>query len=158
MGVASVLKRAATFQPVEPHPAPATGALEDTYWKLTQLDDAPVLPEQRQAEPNLLLKSLDHSVTGNAGCNRMTGHYTLDGAKLEFGQMATTRMACKTGMDVEQRFLAVLERVKTWHLDGRHLELLDADGKRVADLETRMLKPAQHRRDAAPKSGDRQER
>jgi hypothetical protein len=38
-------------------------------------------------------------------------------------------------MDIQRAFLEALERVKTWRLDGRHLELLDVDGKPVARFQ-----------------------
>lgn len=131
-----IVERVGELSPGESCGAPpATVRLEDTYWKLTHLGDAPVILKERQPEPHLVLRGQDRRVGGNAGCNRMIGQYTLAGDTLEFGKIAATRMACLAGMDIEQKFLATLNRVKRWRLDGRHLELLDADGQRVARFE-----------------------
>jgi hypothetical protein len=63
MESASILRRAAAFQPIEPRAIQTMTGLEDTHWKLTHLGDVPVALKARQAVPNLILKSLDHSVT-----------------------------------------------------------------------------------------------
>jgi heat shock protein HslJ len=49
--------------------------------------------------------------------------------------MASTRMACVSGKDTEQKFLAALRQVKKWKIAGRQLELMDDSGAVVAALE-----------------------
>jgi heat shock protein HslJ len=79
---------------------------------------------------------MDLRITGNAGCAQMTGRYTLGGSRLKFGRIETTINAhCRGGMDIQRAFLEAIERVKTWRLDGWHLELLDVDGKPVAHFQ-----------------------
>ena len=142
MESASPLKRRSAYQAIEPRAAQATDGLEDALWKLNRLNDAPLALKPKQPVPHLTLNSLDHNVNGHSGCNLLTGHYRLDDTRLEFGKMATTRRACMPGMEIEQRFLAALERVKAWRLDGLKLELLDANGKPIARFEKEMPKPS----------------
>jgi heat shock protein HslJ len=72
----------------------------------------------------------DGTVSGSAGCNRYTASYTVDGDALEIGPAASTNMACPPPADrVEREYLAALERVAAWQLDGGELVLDDADGK-----------------------------
>jgi heat shock protein HslJ len=72
------------------------------------------------------------TVAGSAGCNRFTASYTVDGDTLEISSAAGTNMACPPPADrVEREFLAALERVASWQLDGGELVLADADGKEL---------------------------
>jgi putative lipoprotein len=113
-------------------------SLEDTYWKLTQIGDAPVPPPaQGREEPHLMLDSKTHRVNGSGGCNRLAGTYALDGNRLTFGRSAATLMACPDGMEAERAFFRVLGHVRGWRVAARRLELLDASGTMVARFEAR---------------------
>ena len=60
--------------------------------------------------------------------NRLTGTFALNEGELRFGPLATTRMAGpEEAMEREQAFLAALERVTSYELDGRTLTLLAGD-------------------------------
>ena len=121
-----IMQRVPPSQPPKPD-----RALTNTYWKLTELNGAPVkvLPEQR--EPHLILQTEQKRLSGSGGCNRLMGAYTLDGASLSFGKVASTMMACVDGMEQEQAFFAALEAVRSWVIQGDQLELLGEDGERV---------------------------
>jgi uncharacterized lipoprotein YbaY/heat shock protein HslJ/uncharacterized lipoprotein NlpE involved in copper resistance len=112
----------------------AGAPIEDTRWTLTRIGDSPVRNDGER-EPHLVLHAVTRRVSGAAGCNQLLGSYTLTGTKLTFGAVATSRMMCATGMDVERRFLAALRATRTARVRGRTLELLDANGKSLARLE-----------------------
>ncbi|ACB94895.1 META domain-containing protein [Beijerinckia indica] len=79
----------------------------------------------------------DGTVSGSGGCNRMRGHATIDGEKLSFGPLITTRMACSPAvMDQEGKFLASLEKVRSFRIDNaqRKLILFDDAGNRILVL------------------------
>ena len=117
-----------------------TAALENTYWKLTRLGDQPVIVGARQREPHLIFRPEAQQVGGSAGCNRVSGAYRVQGSSLAFERMVTTKMACLEGMDTEQAFLAALAQVRSWRLQGQHLEVFDASGNLLARFEARYLK------------------
>jgi heat shock protein HslJ len=121
----------------ESHEGHATNTvmLEGTRWKLTNLkgQEAPV--EQGPRTPYLQLDAKTQRVSGLSGCNRLTGSYKLDGGHLAFGPIAGTMMACMNGMDIEQRFKAVLSEVNRWRIDGQILDLQDANGKPLAQFK-----------------------
>ena len=78
----------------------------------------------------------DGTVGGSTGCNRYTGPYTVDGDSLELGTIATTQIACPPPADaVERAYLAALERVAGWRVEGDELLLRDADGAVVLRYE-----------------------
>ena len=115
-------------------------AVENTYWKLIGLGDAPVAASSRQQEPHLILDPASRRVSGSGGCNRFTGSYELHGDQLTFGKMASTMMACPEGLDAESMFLAALGRVNQWKFAGEELELSDDAGNLVARFESRNMK------------------
>jgi copper homeostasis protein (lipoprotein) len=116
-----------------------TAPLENSYWKLTRLGDAPVLVGERQREPYLILRPETGRLAGFGGCNRLLGSYRVDGERIELGRVASTMMACPEGMDAEAALIDVLERAATWGILGEHLELFDADGGQLARFERRLM-------------------
>ena len=77
-------------------------------------------------------------VTGFAGCNSITGGYTLSGNKIKF-TIASTKMMCpEEQMAVEDFLLKALSSASSYQLEGDVLELFDgetslADFKAIAD-------------------------
>jgi heat shock protein HslJ len=72
----------------------------------------------------------DGSISGSAGCNNFRGGYTVDGATIAIGPLATTRMMCPTPegvMEQEAAFIAALESAATYRIDGDRLDLRTAD-------------------------------
>ena len=112
-----------------------TEPLENTYWKLTRLGDAPVAEAPR--EPHFILDPATRRVGGSGGCNRLTGSYALNGDRLSLDSLSTTLMACTDGMETEKAFLDGLLRVTQWRIAGQELELLDKSGKTIARFEAR---------------------
>lgn len=110
--------------------APPSSALTGRDWMLMRLEGEEVAPLSDGRRPNLRFEA--DRVHGFAGCNRLTGGYRIEGTGLEFAQLAMTRMACAEGMDLEQRFSAVLERVTGYELAGDRLVLSDTGGAPLA--------------------------
>ena len=118
----------------------STEPLENTYWKLTRLGEAPVVPAAAQQEPHIILHPQSRSISGSGGCNRLLGGYELKGDQLIFGQMASTMMACADGMETEKAFLEALTRVDKAKIVRQHLEMFDRTGNVVARFEARHMK------------------
>jgi copper homeostasis protein (lipoprotein) len=117
----------------------ATEVLENTYWKLTRLNDTPVRVFADQPEPYLVLRSVESQVAGSGGCNRFHGGYELDGDALTFGPAGATMMSCPAGQDQEHAFLQALDLVRNWRIDGQHLELVDQQGTVLLRFEARAM-------------------
>jgi heat shock protein HslJ len=69
---------------------------------------------------------------GKAGCNNYNASYTIDGENMTIGPAASTRMACSTPegiMEQEAAYLAALERVSAFEINGDELVLLDETGQ-----------------------------
>lgn len=92
-------------------------------WQLVELRGQP-LPPLRRA-PYIELDAQSGRVAGFAGCNSLSGSYTLDEAtlRIRFENMMTTLMACAEGMDTEQAFNEVLGMVDNYSLGDGQLSL-----------------------------------
>ena len=110
-------------------------ALENTYWKLTELGGAAVTGTQ--IEPHLVLDPTTRRVTGSGGCNQLTGGYQVNSDRLRLSQTVGTMMACMKGMETEKAFLKALGQVAGWRITGQQLELLDSSGNVLARFEGR---------------------
>ena len=129
-------RKAAGLSPVvltESAPAPAKApepALTAVGWRLVSLGNEAV-PAETGGRPIELRFTADGKVQGSAGCNRVSGAYTLAGESLRFGPLMTTKMACPA-MELERRFLEALQSTARWRIASGALELLDASGKPLA--------------------------
>jgi heat shock protein HslJ len=71
-------------------------------------------------------------MTGDSGCNRYFATYTAKPATgtMTLGPVGGTRIACEgTANDVEQAYLAALDKVQQYRATSDSLRLLDAGGK-----------------------------
>ena len=116
--------------------APAADApLAGTRWRLVALGEDPVRAADSARAAHLVLAAEGARLSGSDGCNRMVGGYALDGARLSFSGIGTTRMACAEGMEEAAAFARALAATAGHRLAGDRLELLDASGRVVARLE-----------------------
>ena len=123
-----------TSAPAPEAPAAPAAALEGTEWRLVDIGGQPSpAGADSTRPPGFTLLAEGRKVQGSAGCNRMTGTYQLDGQKLKFGPLATTRMACPA-MQTETAFLMALEATTRYEVYGSSLTLYGADTA-VARLE-----------------------
>jgi copper homeostasis protein (lipoprotein) len=102
--------------------------LTNTYWRLVELDGMTVEVADGQREPHIQLRSDGSQVGGSGGCNRLSGRYQLDGTRLRFGPLATTRMACPEGMDQERALLTALDDAVAYLVTGETLQIWGEDG------------------------------
>jgi heat shock protein HslJ len=101
-------------------PSASAMSLPGTSWMLAELGgSAPA-----GGATATLAFGADGTATGNSGCNTFNGSVTLDGSSIDFGALATTRMACpEPGMSLETAFLGGLDGATSWRIDGGQLVL-----------------------------------
>ena len=118
-----VLKAASSKAGAAASALPLAGA----EWTLTELDGeaAPLGAGDRP----VTIAFEEDSVSGFSGCNRFAGSYSVDGGKLEFGNLAVTQMACLDGTKTEIRVLKALSSVGSAAVDGGSLRLLTESGE-----------------------------
>ena len=110
-----------------PSSAASTGTdpLDGTTWKL---DVAGLeVPGANAVAPTISFSS--STVSGSSGCNTFTGGYTVSGATLTIGQLASTQKACGPAETaVETAVLTRLGKVAGFTVAGDKLTLTDASG------------------------------
>jgi heat shock protein HslJ len=111
-------------------------SLVDAYWRTIAIDGNPVTVPSNQREPHLKF-SADGKVSGSTGCNRLAGAYKLEGNKLQFSKLITTKMACPQVGDLEKNFLQAVHATAAMQISGNTLMLKDANGKVRMRLEAR---------------------
>ena len=101
-----------------------SGSLFEGTWRLVLIDGNEPLEDVR-----VTVVFREERLTGSAGCNSYFGSLTVRGDRLDVGVVASTRIHCdEPVMSQEQRFLADLQRSKSFRIAGRDLQLLAADG------------------------------
>ena len=113
-------------------------ALENTYWKLTSLNDRPVTVRAGQQEPYLMLNAESGRMSGWSGCSGVSGRYRVNDQSLTFTTLMSMRATCPSGAagaELERRYLAALRKVSRAKITRQRLELFDARGKVVARFD-----------------------
>jgi heat shock protein HslJ len=121
--------------------AVSAAELEQTDWRLVQYRTEAGLADAADAGRPAVLRFDDGRLSGSAGCNRLLGSYTRDGASLKLApNMASTMMACPPPlMAQEQAVTRALAATAAYQLADAGLMLLDAAGRPV--LTFRELAP-----------------
>jgi heat shock protein HslJ len=117
-------------------PSPAAWPLEGPYWQLHALHGMAAVPTGA-GESHVVLQRAAGRASGFAGCNRFTAAYELQGSAIRFKPGASTRMACREGMEQEQAFLRMLDAAASWRIEGERLQLLDAARGVLAEFTAR---------------------
>ena len=78
--------------------------------------------------PALFFDTTKLSVSGNNGCNRISGKYSLPGEeKIKFGPLLSTKMACPDIGDGETIFMEAIAKCSSFSVDGATLILKEGD-------------------------------
>jgi heat shock protein HslJ len=103
-------------------------------WVLKEMKGVPVQLSGTNRDAHLEFSWTDKKFTGNGGCNRINGIYTLEKKKdIHFSNVVSTKMSC-ADIAFETTFLETLNSVKRFETEGNRLILKDSD-KRVLVFE-----------------------
>ncbi|MBX7141381.1 MAG: META domain-containing protein [Chitinophagales bacterium] len=114
-----------------------TRTLTANDWQLYSLDNTLFKVGEGMQIPTLSFDAEKMTVSGNTGCNSLSGPVEVNGDKISFGSLATTRMACP-GDNPETKFLEALNKTKKFSIYENKLVLKDADDKQVMVLEPKL--------------------
>jgi heat shock protein HslJ len=106
-------------------------ALADTSWNLTSLQGNEVLPGTTVTA----VFGQYNTLTGSAGCNEYSTSYQVEGSSISIGSVVTTKMSCPEPEGImvqENAYLAILENLATYRIQGDQLDLSSVDGELVA--------------------------
>ncbi len=105
--------------------APAASAT-GREWRLVELAGRPAAMGAGGRPATLRMEA--ERASGFAGCNSFSGGYEMADSSLVFSPLASTRMACAEGMELEREYLAALEATRSFRLTTQGLELLGERG------------------------------
>lgn len=119
-------------------PSESSAALQlaKTHWHFVQIDGKPVPPGVNAT----LGFGADGHVWGYAGCNSYGASWQSTGnGDLHFGAVLSTRMACLQpagAMQTERGVFDVMDNTARARMDGGDLVLMDANGAKLATLQS----------------------
>ena len=113
----------------------AASDLEGTSWVLSSLaTESGVTSSEIDQEITAVFE--DGQMSGSAGCNSYFAGYEIEDGSLTLSGMGNTAMSCDEARNErEGEFLAALQTVTGYRLDGDTLVLLDADGNTVIEMQ-----------------------
>ena len=103
-------------------------SFENTHWRLSEMNGNPIVTiGSRDVYIMMTTEKGEKRVTGFAGCNSLTGGFTLSGDAVKF-VIATTKMMCASEqMAVEDFLLETLSSTTAYKIEGDVLMLLDGN-------------------------------
>lgn len=87
-------------------------------------------------KPTLEFNPKEETLVGNGSCNNYSGTYQVDGHKLKFGAIASTKMACPS-LEGESVYFKYLERISSFSVCEDQLTLITDD---IAILRFKKIK------------------
>ncbi len=77
----------------------------------------------------------NNDISGTSGCNLLTGQVQLNGTKVDFSKLGSTKRLCSPDeMGVEAAFLERLAKTTDLVADGDKVNFLDKDGNLVMTM------------------------
>lgn len=116
-------------------------ALRGPDWRLVHMEGFDLAGQAGKVLPHFVLNRKTNQLVGDGGCNRLKGTFTMKADQLSLAPVASTRRTCERGAELEQRFLTMLAQVRSYAIDASGLQLRDADGRVLAQLEARAKAP-----------------
>jgi heat shock protein HslJ len=117
---------------------PKERPLENTYWVLVEINGQPIVRDNSK-KLFIQLNADTKSMIGFAGCNRLSGEYTLSGKKLSF-RTISTRMFCENEMKIEDEFIQAVNKINKFTISEHKLFLMQEKNillKFQAETETK---------------------
>lgn len=100
-------------------------------WVLEELENKKVnLSNFTQEIPSIEINSSSKSISGYAGCNRISGILFQERELLRFINLVSTRMACPDG-NLEQSFLKALQASTRYEIKNNRLFLSNPSGMKL---------------------------
>lgn len=103
--------------------------LPGTRWSVESMVDKDSVSSVATKPGSVYLEFADGKVSGSTGCNRLGGNAVVNGDKITFSNIFTTRRACSGDLGALER--AVLNTLKgevAWKVTADRLDLTAADG------------------------------
>lgn len=101
--------------------------LDSTKWWLTRIHTTDSFTQVSGKKAFVHFNIAGEKISGNGSCNSFGGKVTVEGNKLSFGNIFSTKMLCNEVQSIEDEFFRQLQRVTTYEIKGKKLILFNAD-------------------------------
>ncbi len=110
----------------------STATLENTYWKLAEMNGNLVVTPADAKEVHIILTSVDSEkrLKGFGGCNAIGGNFRTKGNQINF-TVISTKMFCESTMEVEYYVTNALSKAQTYSIDGETLSFYNGTEKLI---------------------------
>jgi len=108
--------------------AEAVTELSKSSWELAEINGKPIDKQYFAKTPTLNFDKAESRVSGNSGCNSMSGTFKVEEDKITFGPIMGTKMACEGSG--ENQFMTAFNTVQKFKL-GNKLYFYDGTGNKV---------------------------
>ncbi len=104
--------------------------ISDTSWKLVSYGEVDAQTLAVSNTEAIISFDAEGTLSGNVGCNQLSGTYKVSGDKLVIGPLMTTLMACIDDalMQQETTMMMLLSNSHTFEIEGGMLTILSEDG------------------------------
>jgi putative lipoprotein len=108
--------------------------LAGTHWRLVTINGHPAVGGKAA-----LTISPEGRIGGNASCNAIFGHATVNGNTVAFEMIGSTKMACvdTSVMKQEHAFMDALHLAASWRIEDGRLYLIDRARTDVLEFEAK---------------------
>ena len=108
-----------------------SATLLGTKWRVKEINDKDVLKDVE-----VTLEFIEEGSFGGKGsCNSFSGQVTITGARLKFSQIVSTKMACSSKInDQERRYFTALERAYSYEIKGDYLTIYSESKGELLEL------------------------
>lgn len=95
--------------------------IEDKKWLLVALPSQNIIPDTAKQSENLhfVLHKKDKKMTAFAGCNALSGQYTLTKNTISFSRVFKTEMYCEGKMKRENEFAKIFGTTVFWEISDK---------------------------------------
>ncbi|RRJ93382.1 META domain-containing protein [Flavobacterium macacae] len=108
--------------------AEAVTELSKSSWELAEINGKAINKPDYAKIPELKFDPSESRVSGNSGCNSISGTFKVEEDKITFGPLAQTKMACEGSG--ENQFTTAFNTVQKFKL-GNKLYFYDGSGNKV---------------------------
>lgn len=109
-------------------------SLLGSKWSLQSLAGSAITMPEGVEAPWIRLTEEGSKLEGFGGCNQLFGDHELNGDRISFGNVGSTKKYCEPTMATETAFLGALRGTDGFKMNGEVLKLLQ-DGREVAALK-----------------------
>ncbi len=100
-------------------------------WVLTSIKGGPLnMPKEAEA-PWIVLKREGDQLEGFGGCNSLFGTYAVEGSRIKFIDLGSTKKYCEATQGIETAFMQALRTSAEFKLEGGLMKLI-ANGDELA--------------------------